>query len=225
MKIKKYSLTPLVLGTLLAVLVAAQAGCAAKGKGLTGADYFALLDNWTRIEKVYEGFEPRLILKATYKNRPFRYAYIDRYVEDYKLGPRYKEAMREKALELSELYNEFLFAAHTPTVDWNDFDKRDSIWKLYLEDNLGNRLTPISIDRLDGKDPLLHEFFPFIGLWSYIYIVRFPKYSEDGTESIPGANTDYLRLTVAGSIASGKLEWRLNRDLLDPQPEDPQPSP
>ncbi len=208
MKIEK-KLRPLFFGLLLAVLVAFQSGCAANGKGGPGADYFDILDSWTRVEKVYEGIEPRLILRATYKNRLFRYAYIDRYVDDYNLGPRYKEAMRKKALELSTLYNEFIFAAHTPTESWNDFDRRDSIWKLYLEDNLGNRLTPISIDKLDPKDPLLHEFFPYIGLWSSIYIIRFPKYSESGTESIPGADTDYLRLKVAGTIASGELVWQL----------------
>ena len=204
---------------LMPVLIASQSGCAAKGKGKAVVDYFDLLDSWTRVEKVYEGVEPRLILKATYKNRLFRYAYIDRYVDDYKLGPRYKEAMRKKALELSLLYNEFIFAAHTPTERWNDFDRRDSIWKLYLEDNLGNRLTPISIDKLDAKDPLLHEFFPYIGLWSSIYIIRFPKYSESGTESIPGADTDYLRLTVAGTIASGELVWQLRHDEVEKEQE------
>ena len=211
MNIKKIPLTPSVFLVLMAVLVAGHAGCAAK-KGAAGPGYFELLDSWTRVEKVYDGFEPRLVLKATYKNRSFRYAYIDRYADDYKLSPRYKEAMREKAMELSELYNEFILAAHTPTDRWNDFEEVDSIWKLYLEDNLGNRLTPISIDELDAKDPLLQEFFPHIGLWSSIYIVRFPKYSEGGTESIPGAGTDYLRLIVAGALGSGKLEWRLKEE-------------
>ncbi len=217
MKIKSFLLRPVIFTVFLALFVAANIGCAAKSKVDAGADYFALLDSWTRVEKVYDGIEPRLILKATYKNRLFRYAYIDRYVDDYKLGPRYKEAMRKKALELSLLYNEFVFAVHTPTESWNDFDKRNSIWKLYLEDNLGNRLTPISIDKLDAKDPLLREFFPYIGLWSSIYIVRFPKYSESGTESIPGAGTDYLRLTVAGTMASGELEWRLSHGDKEPE--------
>jgi hypothetical protein len=210
LKVKKIPLIPFVFLVLLGVFAAGHAGCAA-GTGGTGPGYFKILDSWTRVEKIYEGFEPRLLLKATYKNRSFRYAYIDRYADDYKLTPRHRDAMRAKALEISELYNEFILAAHTPTDRWNDFEESDSIWKLYLEDNLGNRLTPISIDKLDAKDPLLQEFFPYIGLWSSIYIVRFPKYSEASTESIPGEATDYLRLTVAGALGSGELEWRLKK--------------
>ena len=210
MKIKKTPVITFAFLVLLGVFAALHTGCAA-GTGAAGPEYLKLLDSWTRVEKIYDGFEPRLLLKATYKNRSFRYAYIDRYADDYKLEPRYREAMRAKALELSELYNEFILAAHTPTERWNDFEESDSIWKLYLEDNLGNRLTPISIDKLDAKSPLLIEFFPHIGLWSSIYIVRFPKYSEASTEPIPGADTDYLRLTVAGALGSGELEWRLDK--------------
>ncbi len=208
---KKRSLIPFVFLGVLAALAVLHTGCAAQ-KGVSGPDYSETLARWTRVEQVYEGLEPRLIIKATYKNRPFRDAYIERYVDDYRLSSRYKEDMREKALELSELYNEFLMAAHTSVNRWNDFDRTDSIWKLYLEDNLGNRLTPVSIEKLDAGDPLIREFFPYVGLWSSIYVVRFPKYSEAGTEPIPGAGTDYLRLTIAGALGSGELEWRLKEE-------------
>lgn len=209
--LKKRSSITFVFFLVLAAMAVLHTGCAPRGEA-PGPDYSETLARWTRSEQVYEGLEPRLTIKATYKNRSFRYAYIERYVDDYRLSSRYREDMREKALEASELYNEFLMATHTPVDRWNDFDKTDSIWKLYLEDNLGNRLTPSSIEKLDAGDPLIKEFFPHVGLWSSIYAVRFPKYSEAGTEPIPGAGTDYLRLTIVGALGSGELEWRLKEE-------------
>jgi len=87
---------------------------------------------------------------------------------------------------------------------WNDFAESDSIWKVYLEDDKGARLSPVSVSKLDASDPLLREFFPYMDLWSSAYSIKFPKYSETGTEPIPNADTRSMRLVVTGVL--GKFE-------------------
>ncbi|MBI4950341.1 MAG: hypothetical protein HY955_09380 [Deltaproteobacteria bacterium] len=183
-------------------------GCAART--LTEEDaYLKVMNAWTRGVKVYEGLETKLYASATYKGIAFREAYIGRYAKDNQLDEGYAKALRERESELSEKYNEFFFTAYTPMDKWNDFDDPSSIWKLYLEDGNGSRLAPVSIARLDASDPLLREFFPYMDLWSTAYTVKFPKYSETGTEPIPGANTKSMRLVITGVLGKGELVWKL----------------
>jgi hypothetical protein len=198
------SLAPLLLVSLALL---AQ-GCATEKKAVRPY-YPDVLKEWTRGVKIYYGLEPRLYINATYKNRAFRDAYLDRYAESYRLDEEYKQAMQDREFELSELYNEFLLSAYTPDETWNDFDKKDSVWRLYLVDSAGAKLSPISVKKVDVTNPLLREFFPYVDLWSSAYIARFPKYSEAGTEPIPGKDTEFIKLLVVGVLGNGEIEWRL----------------
>ena len=184
-------------------------GACAANKEVVKPEYSEELDNWTRTVKVFEGFETRLYFSATYKSPSFRESYADRYVESYGLGESYRSALIERETEQGDRYNEFFFTAYTPVDEWNDFEKKESIWRLYLEDDTGARLTPVSITKLDNSDPVLREFFPYFDIWSSAYIVKFPKYSDAGTEPIPGPNTAFMRLIATGVIGQGQLEWSL----------------
>lgn len=183
------------------------AGCAAKTPTEEEA-YLRVLNAWTRGVKVYEGLETKLYASATFKSAGFRDAYIERYVKGNQLDEGYANALREREAELSEKFNEFFFTAYTPVDKWNDFAESDSIWKVYLEDDKGARLQPVSIAKLDASDPLLREFFPYMDLWSSAYTIKFPKYSETGTEPIPNADTKSMRLVVTGVLGKGELTWK-----------------
>jgi hypothetical protein len=176
-----------------------QAGPSVEAKG-----YREVLEQWTRSAEVYEGFEMRLQVKATYKSLPFRHAYVDEYAEKYLIDENLQRVLMEKELETSETYNEFFLSAFTPVDSWNDFEKKDSIWKLYLEDDLGRRVEPISIKRADIKDPRLKAFFPYLNYWTKGYNVKFPGYDERG-ELIGGKDANRLRLVVTGIMGQTEL--------------------
>jgi len=199
---------PRGLVPLFVLIVLSLSACAAN-KGVVKPGYPEELENWTRTVKVFEGFETRLYFSATYKSPSFRESYIDRYVEGYGLGETYRSALIERETEQGAGYNEFFFTAYTPVDEWNDFEKKESIWRLYLEDDTGARLAPVSITKLDSSDAVLREFFPYFDLWSSAYIVKFPKYAPAGAEPIPGPDTASMRLIVTGVIGKGQLEWRL----------------
>ncbi len=207
-KITARAFKALVPGIFLVVaLLAFSSGCASK-RALVRSDYNDSLDKWTRSIKIYDGLASRLFIGATYETLSFRRAYVERYAVDYALEDTYKKEMLEREKEQEEKYNEFFVSAFTPVESWNDLDHRNPVWKLYLEDSAGSRVTPISITRVDASDPRVREFFPYLDLWSYGYDVKFPKYSDTGME-IPGKNAKFLKLIVTGILGTGELEWRL----------------
>lgn len=179
-------------------------------KPWTGADYYKVLDRWSRGLKLYEGLESRLYLNATYKGEEFRKAYIRRYAESYALGPERTQALLERELEQGLQYNEFFFTAYTPDERLNDFGKKDSVWQLYLEDGEGGLIRPISVSRIENSEAVIREFFPYYDLWSRAYAVKFPVYSETG-QAIAGIDAQALKLVVTGIMGRGELVWRLAR--------------
>jgi len=204
------ALCSLILLVLLVSL--APAGCSKKSvkPDRPRREYSKVLDTQTRSTKVYSGLDAVLFMTATYKTMEFREAYVDLYVKGYEVDTAYRAAIFEKESEDNDKYNEIFFAAYTTETRLNDFDRRDSVWRLYLDDNEGNRLTPVSVKKLDTTDPLLKKFFPYLDPWSSAYIVRFPKYSVTGTVPIPGPKTEYLKLVVTGVMGRGEIEWRMN---------------
>jgi len=192
-----------------AALLALSFGCASK-RALMRANYNDSLNRWTTSKKVYDGVEARIFIGATYETLAFRKAYVDRYAEDYELEDSYKNELFAREKDQEEKYNEFFVAAYTPVEGWNDLNKRDSVWRLYLEDSAGNRVVPISVTRLDSSDPRVREFFPYLDLWSVGYDVKFPKFSETGAE-MPSKDAKYLKLIVTGVLGTGELEWLLNK--------------
>lgn len=190
------------------VFTSAAGGCAAR-KEILKRDYADVLGAQTRSTKIYEGLESRLYINATYKNAAYVRAYLDRYAEGYQLAQGIRDTMLERGIEASEMYNEFFVAVYTPEESWNSFVGQGAIWKFYLEDDAGSRLDPVSISRVDGSDPLIRDFFPYFDPWSYGYILKFPKYTETGTEPIPGAVTKSIKLKVTGILGRGELEWKM----------------
>lgn len=183
-------------------------GCAGE-KTVVRPPYDDILKAWTRGAKVYDGLDTTIYATATFKSSEFREAYISRYTDAIRADESLKKTLFDKEAGEHEKYNEFFMSVYTPVSEWNDLDKPNSVWKLYLEDGRGARLTPIYVRKVDRDDALVKEFYPYLDAWSTAYVVRFPKYTETGTEPIPGKETEALKLIIAGVPGEGELEWRL----------------
>ena len=188
---------------LLALALAA--GCGPSRSHMAGAKSTAdvkastwddALARWTRSQKVYDHLETHLIVTATWRSGAFADAYADEYARRYVLNDSAREDVRKREESDAQSYDTFFFAAYTPTRDWNDFQKRDSIWRIRLYDDQGNAAEPLVINKVKDEDPVLHAFFPYFSQWTHGYVVKFAK---DGLN--PNAKTMKLQITSAVGAA------------------------
>ena len=182
-------------------------GCTPLGRW-KGENYFSIFNRWTRSVRVYEDLDTRIYVSATYRVSALRRAYVEEYAERYLLSEDLKEGLLRKEMEEAEGVNEFFLAVFTPDERWNDLDREDSVWSLYLVDDRGRRLLPISIRRIREEDPVIREFYPSLDLWSFGYMVRFPAYTEDG-EPFPGPDTRSVTLIITGALGRAELTWSM----------------
>lgn len=198
---------------LLTLLFTVLIGCAVNKTAVSPQPvktYFTVLNQWTKNQKVYENLETKLYVYATYKSWQWRQSYIDEYVKRYMMDALQKENIIAREKETDEKFNEFFLSIYTPDLKWNDFDKKDSIWNIYMEDEKGERVSPIEITKVDENNPIIREFFPYMDLWSYGYTVKFPKYMPAGKEPFPSPSSKSIRLIITGAAGKAKLEWKMN---------------
>lgn len=187
-----------------------SSGCASKqGEVKQAADYFDLLNGMTKSKKVIDKLDSKLFVSATYRNWSLREAYVNEYARRYQMDNDQRQRLEDAQKDLDERFNEFFIAVYTPEERWNDFDQPLSIWKIYMEDERGNRVTPINIKKVDVASPLIREFYPYIDLWSSGYTVMFPKYTIGGEEPFPGKDAGTFKLVITGVVGKAELEWRL----------------
>lgn len=204
------------LSGLLAVLLLAATLPACKYRKTMGnaeatadvkrREYYAALDRWSGTHKVYEQLETRLIVSSTYKSGAFRDAYADEYARRYLLSDAERDDLKRREHDDAQSYHEFFFAAYTPESRWNDFSKRESIWKVRLFDDAGNWIEPLVVTRIKNDDPKLHAFFPYFTMWTKGYIVKFPK---------SGLSPDTKSLRIQFASALGAAEIALDRTGAD----------
>ncbi len=175
--------------------------------------YEEILSKWTKQSRAYHkvGSET-IIVDATYKSAEFRRAFTSEYSRLYgfRTGDNKKPVYSEIVSNGQEIskYHEFFFSLYTPTPQWNDLHKKDSIWDVYLEVD-GLRVKPSSIKKSNKEDARTANFYPYIGPWSQAYVVRFPKGGED---------VGSIKLLFFSVKAKLELEWLLNKPVDKNQP-------
>lgn len=182
-------------------------GCSVKNASSDADEvYIKRLYDWTRSIKLFQDFSTRLYLSATYKTMDFRAAYAGRYSAAYQADEEARLRLLEKEEEEALKFDDFLVVVYTPEKQWNDLDKKDSIWRLFLEDASGGKREPAFTTRLSSASPLVREFYPHLDEWSVAYEVRFLKQprAEHGDE--PKAMGP-VRLKVTGVLGKGELVW------------------
>lgn len=202
---------------ILSLLIAC--GCSAKRKDMANAnatadvspsEYSTALVDWSRTEKVYEKLETRLIVNATYRSGAFRAAWADEYARRYLLSDSERDEVKRREHGDSESYHEFFFAAYTPETRWNDFSRRDSMWRLRLFDDAGNAVEPLVVTKVKNDDPKAHAFYPYFTLWTKGYVVKFPRSGLS-----PDSKT--LRFQLASGVGAAELTYsRAKADVPAP---------
>ena len=165
-------------------------------------EYLNVLNLWTRDETVYSQFETRVHIVATYKNREFNKAYISEYSRIHSLTEPERRKKEQILTDISSDFTEFLFYAYTPEKEPNDFDRQNSIWKIFLLDEKGNRMYPVEVRKIKKITPIIEEFYPYVKrYYGMFYSLKFPP-TEEG-------NARHLRLVFASVLGRVELEWKM----------------
>jgi len=202
-------------GMLAVVLAWALAGCGAVrplvstyGGGLEDPSaYRQMVTRWTQSGRLYRQMETIALMDALYLSRPVRESFIKEYGQVMLLAESEMQEKLKFEREESERFEDFLLAVYTGKGEWNDLEKGNSIWSLYLVYESGARLQPYRIEHYDPDPAQRERFYPFMSPWKKVYRVRFlrPAPAAGGTpaEIYRGP----LRLVMTGFLGQMTFFW------------------
>ncbi len=137
------------------LVVVGLAGCAEPTVSLgTGpreyvpGDYSQVLKRWTRDQSVIalSELEDKLTVTATFESWDFRWAYVVRYADDYRLTVEQRHELLERTLRETADNHEFYVALYGTNWRWTDLSRPTSAWIVRLIDDQGNETAPSKIE-------------------------------------------------------------------------------
>jgi hypothetical protein len=209
-----------------AVLVAGGGlGCAARAVSLAegpreyvATDYENVLHDWTRTEDLiaFSELENFLTATATFESWDFRWAYVVRYVQDYRLTLDQRKKLLEQTLEETHLRHQFFVAIYGGVRRYNDLTKPDSAWIVRLIDDTGNETAPEEIIGIKKPNAIERNYFPYNTPFRQAFRIRFPRVKADGRPTISGS-AKWFGLRFAGAQGNSELIWRLSDTGENPE--------
>jgi hypothetical protein len=173
-------------------------------------DYAQVLKKWTREDSVIElsELEKKLSVTATFESWDFRWSYVVRYADDYRLTIEQRHELLEQTLRETADTHEFYVALYGTNWRWTDLSRSTSAWIVRLIDDQGNETAPAKIESIVKPGPLEQRYFPYTTVWRRAFRIRFPRFTGDGRPTI--ANTArWFGLRFAGAEGNGELRWKV----------------
>ena len=174
----------------------------AKEKGMSEA-YLQVLQQWTRSQILYSQFETKAHIETTLRSPEFNRAYLQEYSRIYQLSADERKKREEMQAAAAYEFTEFILYAYIPNRAENDFDRRGSIWSIFLINDKGEKIAPAEVRRIDTVTPVVTEFFPYINpYYGIAYWLRFSQPLKNGR----GDGT--LKLVFTSVIGMVELEFK-----------------
>jgi len=171
--------------------------------------YNDALKAWTRSGSIYRKFGTELLVTATYQSLPFREAYVSAYTRAEQLNQEQKDALWQRQLAEAKESHEFLVAAYVPETEASDLANPASGWRLYLETDRGDRVSPQDLRRIRKITPSITGFYPYVApAWAKVFKVRFPTRNPGSGEPFPGPGDQTLSLVITSPFGMVRLTWQ-----------------
>ena len=204
-------------------LVAAVAlACAACGdprvslrtgpREFVASQYPEILGRWTRSKSLLTlgELDDLLTVTATFESWEFRWAYVVRYAQDFRLTVEQRRVLLDKTLAQTQDRHNFYVALYGANRRWTDLSRPNSAWIVRLIDSDGNETAPTTIEIIPKPGAIERTYFPYTTVWRQAFRLQFPKTSSDGRPTIaPGAA--WFGLRFAGAEGNDELRWDLDR--------------
>lgn len=172
-----------------------------------GADYEAILKRWTRQDRLYsfQGVDDVLSVNATFESWEFRWAYVIRYAEDYRLTIEQRRELLAGALTDSREHHQFYVALYGNRYDEADLTREKPAWVVRLVDDKGHVTAPEQIVAIKRPGVLEKTYFPYTNVWRQAFRLRFPAKTELGPTIASDAGLIALRFS--GPLGNLELHW------------------
>jgi hypothetical protein len=170
-------------------------------------DYQLVLQRWTREEHLIQlsELDDLLTVSATYESWDFRWAYVVRYSQDYRLTTAQRRDLLDRTLAETKQDHEFYVALYGTKWRWSDLTKPESSWIVRLIDEKGNETAPSKLVKVK-PGPLETRYFPYTTPWRQAFRISFPATSEDGRPTI-APDAKWFGLRFAGPQGNEELHW------------------
>lgn len=160
--------------------------------------YQAVLEKHTSSQGVYDNLDIKLFFRATWQSP----AFIEARVRREALFKAMPAAETEKALEAERArvagVTEFFFAVHANDYKFDDFDKKDTMWRMVLV--VGDEeLPPLTVERLGRTNVEMRSYYSYMESFWVGYRVRFPERSL--------ASGQTFRLKLASALGQAELPF------------------
>lgn len=173
---------------------------------LRADDYPEVLQRWTRHTKVVADVGTVIEVWAVLKSAEFREAYIERYAAVYHLSEPDRDQLHDVQVQQVGAVYEFHVTAQSTEWKWNDFDKRETAWRVTLVDGAGNSIAPLSVQAQRLPEPYEESFFPNRTPFTRTYVIKFEKEVED--RPFAGPASGRLALRFSSPVGEAELMWR-----------------
>lgn len=173
-------------------------------------DYENVLRKWTRTEHLIalSELDNFLTATATFEAWDFRWAYVIRYVQDYRLTIEQRRKLLDRALEETRQRHQFFVAIYGGNRRHNDLTKPDSAWIVRLIDDTGNETAPEEVIAIEKPNALERTYFPYNTVFRQAFRIRFPRVTADGRPTI-SPRAQWFGLRFAGARGNSELIWQL----------------
>jgi hypothetical protein len=167
--------------------------------------YQATLNRYSDHAEVYDLLDTRIFAGMTYQSWPFREARVQR-VALFQEQPR---ELVEKNLATErasfDSFHEFFFGVYSASYRYDDFDRKDSIWRIALVTGSGET-TPVSVERIGRSTLNMRAIYPYLDDFWVAYRIRFAKTSSSGAPVIPPGTTSFI-VRVASTVGRADLHF------------------
>ena len=184
-------------------------------------EYGKAIKRWTRTVAVYSGLETRAFARMIYLSPDFVTA------QAQEISRMRAELPDQAAATLARMREEyrpptFFAIAYMPDSTANDWNEPDSVWRIALNQGMGER-APDHIVRYERPfNAELRALYPYLDDYSTAYLIRFPAppSSPQGVNATaaqvppPRPLESFIpaevHLVVAGALGRLSFNWRLD---------------
>lgn len=176
------------------------------------SDYPQVLKTWTRERQLITvgDLDDLLTVTATYESWDFRWAYVVRYAQDYRLTVDERKQLFDRMLSETKDHHLFYVALYGTNYRFSDLTKANPAWIVRLIDDQGNETPPEAIELVAKPGSIEKRYFPYTNVWRRVFRIRFPRFEKDGKTPTVAVNASYLGLRFAGAEGNQELHWDLD---------------